>query len=107
MAEVALQALAGIVGQRDEGLAVVAAVLADVAADLIVAARVVVLVAQAAKDLHGGVPLLGRGVFIRGQDAVDDGVERAEHGAPAAACCACSGVGWGWARISRTLRREW
>src|SRR5262249_52030554 len=78
VAEVALQALAGVVGQRDEGLAVVAAVLADVAADLVVAAGVAVVVAQPAKELHGGVPLLGRGALVVGQDGVDDGVKGAE-----------------------------
>jgi len=46
VAEVALQALAGVVGQGDEGLAVVLAVAGDVAADLVVAAPVGVLVAQ-------------------------------------------------------------
>ena len=53
VAEVAFQALAGVVGQRDEGLTAVAAVLADVAADLVVAAGIAVLVAQAAVNLAG------------------------------------------------------
>src|SRR5207249_1695822 len=80
VAEVALQPLAGVVGQRDECLAVVLAVAGDVAADLVVAAGVGVLVAQAAVQLHGGVTLLGRGLLIGGEDGVDDGVHGAEDG---------------------------
>src|SRR4051794_10887421 len=70
---------AGVVGQRDEGLLAATAVLADVTADLVVAARVGVLVAQAAEDLHGGVPLLGRGVRVSGEEGVDGPVKGAQH----------------------------
>src|SRR5262249_28421975 len=38
------------------------------------------LVAQAAEELHGGVPLLGRRLLILGEDGVDEGVEGAEDG---------------------------
>ena len=78
VAEVALQPLAGVVGQRDEGLAAVTAVAADVAADLVVAAQVAVLVTQAAEELHGGVALLGRRLLVGGKDGVDGGVEGTE-----------------------------
>jgi hypothetical protein len=54
------------------------AVLTDVAADLVVAAGVAVLVAQATVQLHGGVTLLGRGLLVIGEDGVDDGVEGAQ-----------------------------
>ena len=107
VAEVGFQPLAGVVGQRDEGLAVVAAVLADVAADLVVAARVGVLVAQTAEDLHGGVPLLGRGVLIGGEDGVDDGVKRAQHGRRRRLGAGVRAWVAAWASTSRTFRREW
>ena len=55
-------------------------VLEDVALDLGIAAGVAVLVAEAAMDLGGGVPLLGRGVLVVGEDAVDDRLDRAEEG---------------------------
>ena len=58
----------------------VAAVRGDVAADLVVAAGVAVLVAQPPEELHGGVPLLGRGVLVVGEDLVDDRGEGPEHG---------------------------
>src|SRR5262245_40283826 len=80
VAEVGLQPLAGVVGQRDERLAAVTTPLADVPADLVVAAGVAVLVLEAAEDLHGGVPLLGWGLLVLGEDGVDGGVEGAEHG---------------------------
>src|SRR5262249_11763416 len=51
-----------------------------VAADLVVAAGVRVLVAQAAEDLHGGVTLLGRGVLVSGQDVVDNLVKGTQYG---------------------------
>ena len=95
VAEVGLQAVARVMGQGDEGLAVRAAgACGDVASDLVVAAGVAVLVAQAAEDLHGGVPLLGRGVLVGGQDWSMSGVERAEDGR-AAASSAGVGIGLG------------
>ena len=51
-------------------------VLAQIALDLGVTAGVAVLVAEATEDLHGGVPLLGRGVLVVGQDLVDERLER-------------------------------
>ena len=78
--EVGLEASSREMPERDEGLAMPAAVLEDVALDLGVAAGVVVLVAEATMDLGGGVPLLGRGVLVVGEDAVDDRLDRAEQG---------------------------
>ncbi len=84
-----------VVGQRDEGLAVVAPPGLHVAADLVVAALVAVLVAQAAEDLHGGVTLLGRGVLVGGEDGVDDGVEGPKAGAGGGWAGCRAGVGGG------------
>jgi len=39
-----------------------------------------VLVADPPKDLRGGVPLLGRGGLVVGEDLVDDRLERSELG---------------------------
>ena len=78
VAEVGFEALAREVSQRDEGLLMSRPVLAQVALDLGVAAGVAVLVAEAAEDLGGGVPLLGRGGLVVDQDLVDDRLERPE-----------------------------
>ena len=80
VAEVGLEALAREMAQGDEGLLMPASVLAQVALDLGVAAGVAVLVAEAAEHLRGGVPLLGRGGLVVGEDLVDDRLERPEHG---------------------------
>ena len=58
---------------------------ADVALHLGVAAGVAVLVAEAAEDLGGGVPLLGRGGLVVGEDLVDGRLEGAELGRGAVA----------------------
>ena len=50
--------------------------LPDVASHLAITAGIAVLVAEATEHLHGGVPLLGRGLLVVGQDLVDDGLER-------------------------------
>ena len=57
-----------------------ASVLEEVALHLGVTAGVAVLVAEAAEDLRGGVPLLGRGLLVVGQDLVDDRLERPQDG---------------------------
>ena len=72
VAEVGLEAVAREMAQGDEGLPMPSAVLANIALDLGIAAAVAVLVAEAAEDLRGGVPLLGRGGLVVGQDLVDD-----------------------------------
>jgi hypothetical protein len=66
--------------QGDEGLAVRASVGAELALDLAVTAGVCVLVAEASKELRGGVPLLGGCVHVIGQDLVDDRLKRPQHG---------------------------
>jgi hypothetical protein len=73
--EVGFEALARIVVERNEGLAVLALLAADVAADAVVAPWVVVLGLQAAKNLGGGVPLFTRGLFVGFQNGVDDRLE--------------------------------
>ena len=50
--------------------------LADVALNLGVAAEVTLLVTEAAVDLGGGVPLLGRGGFVVEEDLIDQRLER-------------------------------
>jgi hypothetical protein len=79
VAKIAFQPLARVVSQRDECLAVIASMLANVAPNLIVASGVAILVTQAPKDLHGGVTLLGRRVLVVGQHPVDNSVQRPEH----------------------------
>jgi hypothetical protein len=79
MAEVGLQALAGIVVQGNERLALLALLAGDVPPHAVVTAGVVVLGLQPAKDLGGGVLLLGRSVLIGLQDGIDDGFERIDH----------------------------
>ena len=80
--------------------------LADVASDLGVAAGVAVLVAEAAEDLHGGVPLLGRCLLVVGQDLVDDRRETAPARGRFAAGCDGMGLGSECLRIFRTVFRE-
>jgi hypothetical protein len=73
--EVGFEALARIVVERNEGLALLALLTADVAADAVVAPRVIVLGSQAAKNLGGGVSLFTRGLLVGFQDSVDDRLE--------------------------------
>jgi len=79
MPEVSLQALARVVVQGDKGLALVTLLSGDVQPHAVVAAAIVVLGLQTAKDLGGGVPLLGRSLFIGMQDRVDDRLKRIDH----------------------------
>jgi len=78
--EVGLEALAGEMPQGDEGLTVRAVVLAEIAPHLAVTAVVSVLVTETAKDLRCGMPLLGGSILVVGQDLVDDGLKRSQHG---------------------------
>ena len=78
--EVALQPLTGIVVQRDEGLALLRASGQQVQPYPLVRAAIAMLVAEAAKDFGGGVPLLAGCLFIRLEDGVDDGLEGIEDG---------------------------
>ncbi|HEV3164001.1 MAG TPA: hypothetical protein VGZ22_08200 [Isosphaeraceae bacterium] len=77
--EVGLQALARIVVERDERLARAALLPAEVQAHAFIAAGIAMLGLQAAKDLGGGVSLLGRGVRIGLHQGVDHRLERVEH----------------------------
>jgi hypothetical protein len=84
VAEVGLQALARIVVERDERLALSPALGEEVEPDALIAAGVAVLVAQAAEDLGGGVLLLARGLLVGPKDGVDDrleGIDDRGHGA--------------------------
>jgi hypothetical protein len=72
--KVRFEALARIACQRD-----VPSMLADIAADLIVAAALTMFVAQTAKYLRGRVALLGRRVLIVGKDRIDDAVKGAQR----------------------------
>src|SRR5207249_2465583 len=77
--EVGFESLPWIVGQRNERLAMVASMLADVATNLIVAALIAMLLAQAPPELHGRVALLGRRILVSSKDGVDRAVKGAEH----------------------------
>ena len=76
--EVRLQPPARWMRQRNKRLALDPANLAHIAPDLVVAARVALLVPQAAIELRGGVPLLARGLLILGQDLLNPPLVRAE-----------------------------
>ena len=80
VSEVGLDPLAGEMAQGDEGLRALAAVAAEIALDLGVAAGVAELVAEPAVDLGGGVPLLGWGALVVGEDLVDRRLEGTELG---------------------------
>ncbi len=77
--EVGLQAPAGLVVQRDEGLAALLVPAQHVQADALVTARVVVLVAQAAEQLGRGMALLPGRLQVALQDVVDDRLEGVQH----------------------------
>src|SRR3954462_13709350 len=68
----------------------------QVALHLAVTAGIALLVAEAAEHLHGGVPLLGRGVLVVGQDLVDDRVEwPQDRCGPVVGPCVGMGLGFG------------
>ena len=76
--EIASQTLPGIVGQGDERLPSIAAMRLQVTTDLAVTAGVALLPMQSPEELRRGVPLLGWGLLIGLEDAVDHRLERAE-----------------------------
>jgi hypothetical protein len=80
VAEIGFETLAREMSQRDERFLVPRSVLPHIALHLGVLAAVVVFVAEAPKDLGGGVPLLGRGGFVVEEDLVDDRLERPQLG---------------------------
>lgn len=59
VSEVGFEALTRKVTQWDERLAMASSVPEQIALDLGITAGVTLLIAEAAEDLHGGVPLLG------------------------------------------------
>jgi hypothetical protein len=79
VAEVRLQTLARIVIERDERLTLRPLLSQQVEPDALIAARVAVLVAQAAEQLGDRMPLLARRLFVRKQNGVDDRLERIDH----------------------------
>jgi hypothetical protein len=79
MAEIGFEALTGEMSQRDEGFLMSSAVSPDIALDLAVTAEIALLALEAAAHLHGGVPLLGRGLLVVGEDLVDDRLERPQN----------------------------
>jgi len=82
VAEVRFKPLAWIARERDKRLDVQALHFANVAAHGIVAAQVTVLVAQPLEDATVGMPLLGRRLFIIGENLLDDVMKAAELGRP-------------------------
>lgn len=71
MAKVRLGPLARIVRQWQEGFATVSAPGSNIAADLVVTATILLLVAQPAIHLGGRVTLLPRSLLVRNKDLVD------------------------------------
>lgn len=80
VAEVALQPLAGIVVQRNEGLALLHALGQQIQPYPLVGAAIAMLVAETAKDFGGGVTLLAWRLLIAGEDGVDKGLEGIKDG---------------------------
>ena len=76
VAEIGFEALTGEMSQRDNRFLMLASMLLNVALDLSIAATVIVLVAETAKELSGGVPLFGRGGLVVDQDLIDDSFDR-------------------------------
>jgi hypothetical protein len=75
VAEVALQPLARIVVQRDEGFTLVHILGQDVEPHTLIGAAIAVLVTEAAKNLGGGVALFAWRLLILLEDSVDDRLE--------------------------------
>lgn len=79
VAEVGFQALAGIVVQRNEGLAVLPLARPHVKPDAFVATRVAMFLSQPPPELAGRVPLFARRLFIVRHELIDDWLERLEN----------------------------
>jgi hypothetical protein len=78
VAEVRFETLARIMVERDERLAGARTLAPNVESYALRAAAIAVLIAEAAKDPGGRVPLLARCVGIGAKDVADDGLERIE-----------------------------
>jgi hypothetical protein len=77
--EVGFEPLAGIVIERNERHALRPSLGQQILPDALVAAGVVVLVAQTAENLGDRVPLLAGRVLVGLNDGVDDRLERIDH----------------------------
>jgi hypothetical protein len=79
VSEVGFETLTRQMAQRDECLTLVATTRADVTLELSIHTAVTLFVAEPTVDLGGGTPLLGRSIFVVGQDLVDDRVKRSQN----------------------------
>ena len=75
MTEIGFEAFARKMAQGDEGFLLRVAVLEQITLYLGVTTAVVVLLAQATKNLSRGMPLLGRSEFVVPEDLVDGRVK--------------------------------
>jgi hypothetical protein len=75
VAEVRLQPLAWIVRQRDKRFGVLPLRFANVTAHGIIAALITVLITQPFEEAAARVPLLGRRLFIVGENLLEDGMK--------------------------------
>ena len=75
MTEIGFEAFARKMAQGDEGFLLRVAVLEQITLHLGVTTAVVVLLAQATKNLSRGMPLLGRSEFVVPEDLVDERVK--------------------------------
>jgi hypothetical protein len=80
VAEIGFEAPAREMSQRDEGFRLSRPASSHAALHLGVPAVVAMLVAEAAKDLGSGMPLLGGCGFVIAEDLIDDRLERPELG---------------------------
>jgi len=80
VSEIGLQPLARRMGQGDEGLASIPAMLANVPPDLVIAAEIALFIAKTPIELGRGVTLFAGGLLIGGQDLIDQCPVRAQPG---------------------------
>lgn len=78
MSEVGFQPLSRVVGEWDEGLAMICPSALDVAADNVVTAGETMFSYQSSGDLGGSVTLFAGSLFIVAENLVDDRLERVE-----------------------------
>jgi len=78
--KVGFQTLAGIVIERDERLAALAALSADIMPHPLIAALVAVLGLQPPPELLHRVPLLARRLLVAGEDGIENRLERIQDG---------------------------
>lgn len=78
VSEITLQTPARRMGQGNERLAMVSTVLGNVPTDLVIAAQVALFVPQPPIELRRRMPLFTGGLFIGGQNLIDQGLERTQ-----------------------------